>query len=487
MLTIDLGTTMVKADVWHEGGPRAAGSAALRTEHPGPRRDEQDASTWWPAVVDAGAAARAEDPDAYAAVEVVALSGARQTVVAATDDGGTRGRAILWSDRRGVDHARAVAARAGGAERVLQRTGQHLDGGSVAAKLAWLDDCDPERLGRTRWLLAPRDLMIQRMVGEVVTDTTMATATGLYDADLAVVVELVGAHLDRLAPPVEPGTVVGALRDDPAAALGLRSGTPVVIGAGDRACEALGTDAAGPRAMVSWGTTANASRAVRARPDPVPDQLAVSRAVEPAHWLVEAGLSAAGSLLDRLSHRTGRTVGDVVAAARSVPPGADGVVVLPWLDGARAPWWRDDVDLQVLGAHDPEPAALARAMLEGVARDLHRCLRTMSASGSAVEAMALTGRGASVPTWVEVVTGVTGLPGVIRRSVRRGAGAAAVGTALLAARSLGLDWSLDRLDPVDAVHEPDLTVVDRYAELAADADRAAAAALGHRPDTDVRY
>ncbi|HVN49943.1 MAG TPA: FGGY family carbohydrate kinase, partial [Acidimicrobiales bacterium] len=422
VLTIDLGTTVVKADVWDGGGLRASGSTVLRTSQPGPRHAEQDASTWWPAVVEACAHARVSERDAYGAVDVVALSGARQTFVATTADGLPLGPAVVWSDRRASAEADALAARAGGVSLVLDRTGQHLDGGSVAAKLAWMDHHDPQRLAGARWVLTPRDLLILHLAGQVVSDATMATASGLYDRELRVVTELIGVHRELLAPVVEPGTLVGALRTEVAGALALRAGTPVVIGAGDRACEVLGSGASGPLVAVSWGTTANASRAGPVRPDPVPAELAVTRAVEVGRWSSEAGLAAAGSLLEWVARASGWEVDALVQAATAVPLGAGGVVVLPWLGGARAPWWRDDLDVQVVAAHDPEPAEVARAVFEGVARDLHRCLRCMAGTGTAVEAVALTGRGAAVPLWVEVVTGVTGLPGVIRRSALRGSG-----------------------------------------------------------------
>ncbi len=102
--------------------------------------------------------------------------------------------------------------------------------------------------------------MAWRLTGEVATDHTLASATGLFElAGGALVPGLVDDVADRLPPALPSDTVLGGLLDGPGTELGLRAGIPVVIGAGDRACEVLGTALAEAWPMVSWGTTANVS------------------------------------------------------------------------------------------------------------------------------------------------------------------------------------------------------------------------------------
>jgi xylulokinase len=480
IVTLDLGTTVTKADVWVPSGRIAGGRVDLATQHPLPRRDEQDPAIWWPAVLEACAAARRADPTAWASTTAIGLTGARQTIVAVAEDGTALGPAILWSDRRARVEAEELAARMSGAEPARQRTGLVMDGGSVASKLAWLAAHEPDQLARARWVLTPRDVVAHRLTGEVGTDVTMASATGCYDPQGGLLPELVGEHTRLFAPAFRPATVVGTLTAEATAELCLPPGVRVVIGAGDRACEAIGAGATTTRPTVSWGTTANASRPVVARPEPVPGGLATTRAAEDEGWLVEAGLAAAGSLLSWLRDRTGHDVDALVRAAADVPPGAHGVIMLPWLGGARAPWWRDDVDVELVGVRtDHGPGDLARAAVEGVARDLARCIDAMAADGGpAIEALSATGRGAAEALWLEILTATTGLPAVTRRSAADGStGSAAVGAAVLAARAIEEDWTADRLDPVVSELAADSASVERYAELADAADRVAQGAL----------
>ncbi len=180
------------------------------------------------------------------------------------------------------------AGGSGGFDTVRRRTGVVLDAGSVAAKIAWLGQHEPERVKSARWFLTPRDLVAWRLTGEVATDHTMASASGLFEIfgpssaresggdderSLGPLVPgLADGVADRLPPSRPSTTVIGALLGGPAAELGLRPGIPVVIGAGDRACEVLGTGASETWPMVSWGTTANVSvpSTVSARRHPTP-------------------------------------------------------------------------------------------------------------------------------------------------------------------------------------------------------------------------
>jgi hypothetical protein len=203
------------------------------------------------------------------------------------------------------------------------------------------------------------------MTGEVATDTTMVSAAGLTDGR--------GSWWPswwppsaRPAPPVlAPDTVAGVLlRRGPAAELGLAAGVPVVVGAGDRACEVLGTAASPDRPMVSWGTTANVSVPVEVFPGP-----------SPTVWWSPGGhrgLAPGGRSLGRRvppelvvhPHRD-RCPDVLMAAAGAAPVGAHGVVALPWFGGARAPWWRARARGGFVGlSFDHDAGDLARAVVE---------------------------------------------------------------------------------------------------------------------------
>ena len=211
------------------------------------------------------------------------------------------------------------------------------------------------------------------MTDQMVTDATFASRSGLYDFDGNAVRELAGPALGKLPSVVPSDTVVGQLKPVPGAELGLRPGIPVVIGAGDRQCEVLGSGASEDHPMVSWGTTgqrvgagARAPRALagRRRGDPRRRTAAgCSRAASPPPAPSWPGWGRCS---------TARPTSWARLAGES-PPGARGVVAVPWLDGARAPWWRDDARAGFMGLGAAHGAAdLARAVVESVAWDVLR-------------------------------------------------------------------------------------------------------------------
>jgi xylulokinase len=476
ILTIDFGTTVTKVGVWSDAGLVTMARSELTTAHPQVGWAEQDPLRWWTSVVIACAEARAQAPHAFGQVDVVACSGARQTFVPVTRSGDPIGKGILWSDRRGSVEAGELTATLGGEDINRARTGIPLDAGAVAAKLAWLDRHEPERLAACDVILSPRDLVLLRMTDEVVTDVTFASRSGLYDFDGNAVRELAGPALGKLPSVVPPDTVIGQLRPVPGAELGLRPGIPVVIGAGDRQCEVLGSGASEERPMVSWGTTANVSVPVHERPVPSPAGAVVTRGAS-GGWLLEGGLSAAGSFLAWLGRLLDRPVDELAALASESPPGARGVIAVPWLDGARAPWWRDDARAGFVGLGAAHGAGdLSRAVVESVAWDVLRCMEVVTAGrlgGSTAQGVTLGGAGTGLPLWVEVLTSILGVPAVRHRSGE----AASAGAALLAGRALGMGLALEQLDPVEAVITPDPVAVDLYRRLRPQVEHVATAVL----------
>ena len=476
ILTLDLGTSVTKVGLWDRDGLVALAGAPVATFHPAPGWSEQQPTEWWTSLTSACIELSARVPGGFGAVEVVGCTGARQTFALVDAMARPLGTALVWSDHRAAAEAQLVhrgEGEGGGAP----GSGAVVDAGSMAAKIAWLTTHDRGRLEASAWLLSPRDLVAWWLTGTVATDVTMASRTGLYDGTGRVDAARAGLAVTRLAPVFASDHVIGGVAGPVAELLGLAAGTPVVIGAGDRAAEVVGTGAGEQWPMVSWGTTANVSLPSTLPPTRLSPGVVLSAGAT-GGWLLEAGLSAAGSLLAWLGQVTGRRPEELAALAAASPPGARGVTATPWLDGARAPWWRHDARAALAGlGAEHGPGDLARAVIESVAWDLQRSLEVMAGrtpAGPAPAQLVLGGAGAALPVWHEVLGGITGLPTVGRRSGQ----AASAGAALLAARAVGLPLALDAMDPVDRQAVPDADTVRAYRGRRDGADRTASAILG---------
>ena len=412
VLAVDIGTSAVKAVLWSPyDGVLARGHASVPTSHPGPGYAEQDADDWWSAVRDAMSALPLDG------VAAIGFSSQRETFVPLDDSGTPIRPALLWSDRRGA---------------------------TPRKRLGWLKEHEPDTVDRAVVLAAPRDYVVARMTGRLVTDTTMASRTDLNA---------------KWLPPIEP----------PRSVVGTYDGIPVVVGAGDRACEALAVGATSDAPMVSWGTTANVSVPVEDG-TPTPDGWVASIGVHGGP-LLEAGMSAAGSALGWLSRVTGIRPEELTKAAADVSPGARGVVLLPWLNGARAPWWRPDVLGTITGLDLlARPAELARALYEGVAHDVRRAIGRLPTPPSELR---LAGGGVHDDVWRDALGGITGLP-LAHSDITD---VAAIGAARLAAEAVGLRQPAFRASSA-LVRRPTPSLVAAYAELIAAHDTAASTAIG---------
>jgi sugar (pentulose or hexulose) kinase len=153
------------------------------------------------------------------------------------------------------------------------------------------------------------------------------------------------------------------------------------------------------------------------------------------------------------------------------------VIAVPWLDGARAPWWRDDARAGFMGLGAAHGAAdMARAVVESVAWDVLRVMEVVTMGrlgGSTAEGVTLGGAGSGLPVWVEVLTSVLGVPALRHRSGE----AASAGAALLAGKALGMGLTLDQLDPVEAVITPAPAAVELYRALRPQVDHVARSVL----------
>ena len=467
VLTLDLGTSATKAALWRGAELCALARVPIATTHPQPGWAEQDPDDWWSSVVESCAELRAIARADYDAVVAIGFSAARETFALYDDALRPLGPGILWSDGRAADEVDHV----GEAAEFRATTGVLLNGGTHAAKLSWVARHSPDALRRARWILQPRDAVIARLTGVVVTDDSLASRTGLCALTDGWRDDALAQYDARLPPIVASTAFVGDVAADAARALGLSPSTRVIAGAGDRACVVLGSAASTRTPMVSWGTTANVSIPHPGPVDALPGVAAVSRGAL-GNFVVEAGLSAAGAAVAWLSSLTGQAHDDLFAAAAPVVPGAGGLVALPWFAGARGPWWRADAHAAFIGLTDAHgPAELARAVIEGVAFDVARCLDLIAPERAEI---VVAGAGAGQDLWRHVLAAAARLP-VVRRAVDD---AASVGARLILARALGERVDVDDVNPVVERESPDADLVDAYLPVRAASDAAASAVLG---------
>jgi xylulokinase len=444
-LGLDIGTSGVKAilvSVVGDVEATATAPLALATPHPG--WAEQDPEAWWEA-----SRAAIHDVMAQRAPERIAavgISGQMHSSVFLDRAGAVIRPALLWCDGRTTAECREIVERAGGESRLRELVCNPALEGFTLPKVLWLRTHEPAAFARLATVLLAKDFVRLRLTGAVATEPSDASGTLMFDParlrwsrDLLAAVDLSPA----LLPPVGGSSeILGRVSAEAAALTGLTAGTPVVGGGADNACGAAGVGVTTPGdAVASWGTSGTVL-APTAEPRVDPELRAHTFChVVPGIWYVMGVVLAAGGAFAWYREQLARDLAGadraddrLVEEAAAVPPGAEGVTFLPYLQGERTPHRDASLRAAFVGlslAHTR--AHMTRAVLEGVAFALRDSVGILSELGIAPDVMLLTGGGAKNPFIRRLQADVYGLPVT---TVNREEGPA-YGAALLAAVGAG--------------------------------------------------
>lgn len=213
--------------------------------------------------------------------------------------------------------------------------------------------------------------------------------------------------LDGFGTPLAVGTAVGTT----SAASELPAGIPLVPGCNDAfmTAWASGVDTPG-KAFDPGGTTGGLGVAIDASAHP--GLAAHGMATHVTGVVVVGGpVAAHGSMMTWWSQVTGRPVADLIAAAAAVPPGAHGVMVLPFFEGERAPRWNPKLRAEILGLrleHGPE--VVTRALLEASAYGLAHIARSLAGQGVTLTRVVCSGGPSRSRLWTAIKAAVLEVP-----------------------------------------------------------------------------
>lgn len=452
ILGIDLGTTEVKAGLVTLDGELLAlarsGYSLDVGRHPG--WAEQDPGAWWSAVVSAVRALRVNE---VAEIVAIGVDGHGPTLVAVDGRGEATRSAITWMDTRSIAEADELAEATG------------VRGWALAGLPAalWVERHDPAAAEATRWYLATWEWLAFRLTGEAVAPLTPNQLV----PDPALVAAA-GIPSDRLPQIGETGSLVGRLTGAAADALGLRAGIPVAGGTVDAFASYHGAGLLRAGDAYDPGGSAGGFGVYWDRPVEVPGGF-VTPAPLAGHYSVGAAMAATGRALDWYRDAIlGDTISTdaLLAEAAATPPGADGLVFLPYLAGERSPIWDPEARGVFAGltlAHGR--GHLARAILEASALAIRHVATPMLAAGVQVRDMRVCGGPARSAVWNQIKADVTGfsvaVPGVLETAV--------VGSAILGACAIGaypdLPAAVGAMTRIDHRLEPNDELATTYDRL----------------------
>lgn len=453
-LGIDIGTFESKGVLVDETGRIVAQAAQphdMLVPRPGwaEHRPDED---WWGDTVFLTRALLEHSGIAPTEIACVATSAIGPCMLPVDSAGAPLMNGVLYGvDTRAAMEIEELTARIG-ADTILDRCGNALTSQSVGPKILWLKRNRPEVFARAAKILTSTSFITHRLTGRFVIDHyTAANFSPLYDVGtLGWTTDLANDIVDTSALPeiLWSGEIAGTVTAEAAAATGLAEGTPVTVGTIDAAAEAVsvGVRRTGDM-MMMYGSTIFII------------QVMEDRVRDPRLWYAPwlhsgthasmAGLATSGTLTHWFRDQFAADLpkeaafATLAAEAGAVPPGAEGLLLLPFFSGERTPIHDPHAKGTFFGLNlTHERGHLYRALLEGIAMGTAHVIETYREIGAAPERILAVGGGTKNAVWLQATSDLGGVPQIVCEKTV----GASYGDAFLAACAVGL------AEPEDIAH-----------------------------------
>lgn len=475
LIGIDSGTQSTKALVVEARTGRVLGEAVARYDlipNLPPGAKEQHPQTWRTAVIRAvrGALKRAR----ARAGEVVALgvSGQQHGFVPLDRRGEVIRPAKLWCDTVTVAESDEIMARLGGLPATLRKQGLAILPGYTASKILWLKRHEPRHYARLATVLLPHDYLNFWLTGERVMEYGDASGTALLNVRTrrwcaATIAAIDAALMDKLPPLISSDQPAGRLQSAAAWELGLNPGILVSAGGGDNMMGAIGTGNTRPGIVSASFGTSGTIYACATQPVVDPRGEIAAFCDSTNRWLPLLCTMNVTGATEMVRRDFGYTHAQFEKQAGRVPPGAHGLLLLPYLEGERTPNVPNGTGAMIgINPRTFRAGPFCRAVMEGVTLGMNYGLRRLVELGVRAKQIRATGGGAQSKLWRQIMADVFNAE-VVTLRVREGA---AYGAALQALWC----WRLQRGERVRIEEITDAFVTLNRAETATPNARAVA-------------
>lgn len=415
LLGIDSGTQSTKALVVdaRDGKVLGAGQVAyeLLPDLP-PGAKEQHPHTWRDATARAIKAALRQAKARAGEVKAIGVSGQQHGFVPLDKAGEVIRPAKLWCDTTTAAECEEIMDRLGGLKATIKRQGIAVLPGFTASKVLWLKKREPKNFARLATVLLPHDYLNFWLTGERVMEYGDASGTALMDvrkrrwceATLAAIDADLGDKLPPLRPSDQPA---GRLSAATARELGLGTDVIVSAGGGDNMMGAIGTGNTRPGLVTASFGTSGTIYACAAKPvvDPAGEIAAFCDSTN--QWLPLLCTMNVTVATEMVRQDFGLDHAAFEKTAAKAPPGCEGLLLLPYLEGERTPNVPDGTGV-FLGVTPRTFTAphFARAAMEGVTLGMNYGLRRLAELGVQARQIRATGGGAKSKLWRQIMADV---------------------------------------------------------------------------------
>jgi D-xylulose kinase len=415
LLGIDSGTQSTKVLLVDGKTGKVLGSAAQAYDLiPGlpPGAKEQHPRTWREATAKSIRQVLRETSAKPEEVRAIGVSGQQHGFVPLDQNGDVIRPAKLWCDTSTAPECLEITEKVGGLKRTIRALGNAVLPGFTASKILWLKKHEPRNFRRLATVLLPHDYLNFWLTGEKVMEYGDASGTALLDVRkrrwsseaLAAIDSDFAAKLPPLIPSDQPA---GRLQPSTAKELGLTGDVLVSAGGGDNMMGAIGTGNTREGVITASFGTSGTIYACAEKPVIDPQGEIAAFCDSTNRWLpllCTMNVTVATEMIRRDFKWTHEAMDAAVAKA---PPGADGLLLLPYLEGERTPNVPDGSGT-FLGVTPKVFTAehFARSAMEGVTLGMNYGLRRLAELGVKPTQIRATGGGANSKVWRQIMADV---------------------------------------------------------------------------------
>ena len=421
-LGIDLGTGSCKSVIIDARAQLLGfGSSSYSKRESTGQWEEQDPQELLSAMINSVRTAIQDAGVDPSACQAFSIGGVYHSLIAIDKSDAPLTGVITWVDDRAVKQAQAVRNTHGDSE-IYQQTGCSVHSMYPLYKLVWMREEQPQIFKQAVRFISAKEYVLKHLTGEYMTDFGVAAGSALLNTHTlewnTLSLELAGIHPSQLSPLVSPWQIIKNINPELAAQMGIPKETPLVLGSADAVNSSLGAGAVLPGQATCMIGTSGAFRIIA--PHPMLDEQARSYcfAIDSDHWLVGGAINNAGLALtwlrnafNQLLHSRTKdarlSFDDLVASASETPPGAGGLICLPFLAGERSPYWNMNARGVFFGLDlNHESRHMARALMEGVAYRLRSVRDVLTELGADVKEIRASGGFTHSDLWPQIVSNV---------------------------------------------------------------------------------
>lgn len=414
IIGLDIGTTGTKAVLFNRFGKVYAQAEELvTTSYPVQGQAEQD-----PREVEK--AAREVMKRVIATIDLeqyeliaTGFATAMHSLICVDQSGEPLSNMLIWSDGRASEQAKQLE-KANGKD-LYRRTGTPIHPMTPLTKLIWMRECDDISYQQASYFMTFKEYLIYHWFGERVVDYAMASSTGLFDIERKMwdeeALELAGISESQLGTVVEPTWELSSLHSEIQNDLGTPKEHRFIIGSADGQLANLGSGATSPGEVnISVGTSGAIRQFVEGAP--INDKMETFTYAFTKDSSIIGGPTNNGGIVLQWFKELVNYPSDFtsfIQEAEAVPPGANGILFLPYVNGERAPLWNQLATGNFYGLQvEHTQADMIRAVLEGIAFNLYQISQSLEGLADKPDKITVNGGLTQSRGWVQILADIFG-------------------------------------------------------------------------------